>query len=418
MPVELRENFLPPNHRAPIAGLNLFLLDFLFTGKSVGTLSGNSSDAKTCHITLRNIQEEQFGTWSCKVSHTSSTQYQESHITVTPNGRSSYVRLPEHLNPVKYNIFLTPFIVFGNFTIPGHVDILIEVVKDGSKNITLHSKEIQIHENSIKIIHSDLKTLDIEGFGYDEEKNCFIIFLTNILPTGTNITLSIDFVGELNSDLSGFYRSSYFDEEKNATEYIATSQFESIGARRALPCFDEPAFKAIFQVNLGRLKDMNSISNMPAEFEGVAMKDNNEYMWDMYQDSPIMSTYLLAFIISRFTHKQSEATANGVQFRIWSRKSVSDQTDLALKVGPQILEFFEKHYNVPYPLPKMDMVAIPDFGAGAMENWGLITYRETALLFKEGQSSIATREGIVSTISHELAHQWFGNLVTMDWWTE
>ena len=225
-------------------------------------------------------------------------------------------------------------------------------------------------------------------------------------------------MGELNSDLSGFYRSSYFDEEKNATEYIATSQFESIGARRALPCFDEPAFKAIFQVNLGRLKDMSSISNMPAEFEGVAMKDNNEYMWDMYQDSPIMSTYLLAFIISRFTHKQSEATANGVQFRIWSRKSVSDQTDLALKVGPQILEFFEKHYNVPYPLPKMDMVAIPDFGAGAMENWGLITYRETALLFKEGQSSIATREGIVSTISHELAHQWFGNLVTMDWWTE
>ena len=381
-------------------------------------MSGKLTDAKTCHLTLIRIKKEQFGTWRCKVHRTLSKKFQEAHITVTPNGESSHFRLPTHLSPVKYNIFLTPFIVVGNFTIPGHVDILIEIVEGGSQNITLHSKEIQIHENSIKIINSDLRSLDIEGFGYDEENNFFIIFLTNILQTGKNITLSIDFVGDLNSDLSGFYRSFYFDDKKNANEYIATSHFESKGARRALPCFDEPAFKAIFQVNLGRLKDMSSISNMPAEFEGVAMKDNNEYMWDMYQDSPIMSTYLLAFIISRFTHKQSEATANGVQFRIWSRKSVSDQTDLALKVGPQILEFFEKHYNVPYPLPKMDMVAIPDFGAGAMENWGLITYRETALLFKEGQSSIATREGIVSTISHELAHQWFGNLVTMDWWTE
>jgi aminopeptidase N len=393
-------------------------LPFLSTGKSVDEISGNSSDAKTCHITLANIKKEQFGTWSCKISHSSSKQTQEAHLTVTPNGKSTYVRLPKHLSPVKYNIFLTPFIVVGNFTIPGHVDILIKVVQDGSKNITLHSKEIKIHENSIRVVNSDDKSLDIEGFGYDKEKNCFIIFLTDILPQGKNITLSIDFNADLNADLNGFYRSSYFDEEKNATEYIATSTFEPIGARRALPCFDEPAFKAIFQVNLGRLKDMSSISNMPAEFEGVAMKDNDEYMWDMYQDSPIMSTYLLVFIITRFTYKQSEPTENGVQFRVWSRKSVADQTDLAAKVGPQILEFFERHYNVPYPLPKMDMIAIPDFGPGAMENWGLITYRETALLFKEGQSSIAAREGIVSTISHELAHQWFGNLVTMEWWTE
>jgi aminopeptidase N len=95
-----------------------------------------------------------------------------------------------------------------------------------------------------------------------------------------------------------------------------------------------------------------------------------------------------------------------------------DQTVLAAEVGPQILEFFERHYNVPFPLPKMDMIAIPDFGSGAMENWGLITYRETALLYKEGESSISDREGIVATIAHELAHQWFGNLVTMEWWTE
>ena len=95
-----------------------------------------------------------------------------------------------------------------------------------------------------------------------------------------------------------------------------------------------------------------------------------------------------------------------------------DQTELAAKVGPSILEFFERHYNVKFPLPKMDMIAIPDFSAGAMENWGLITYRETALLFKEGETSMSDRESIIATIAHELAHQWFGNLVTMEWWTE
>jgi aminopeptidase N len=337
---------------------------------------------------------------------------------VTPNGKSRNVKLPRHLSPEKYNIFLTPFIEVGNFTIPGHVDIRINVLEDNTKNITLHAEKIDIYENTIKIVKKHDKLVNIEGFGYDEERHCFIIFLANSLSKGENITLSIDFLAELNSDLSGFYRSSYFDEEKNQTEYIATTQFEAIGARRALPCFDEPAFKAIFQVNLGRLKDMNSISNMPAESEDVPMKDNDEYMWDMYQDSPVMSTYLLAFIISRFTYRQSETLSNGVLFRIWSRKSVVDQTVLAAEVGPQILEFFERHYNVPFPLPKMDMIAIPDFGSGAMENWGLITYRETALLYKEGESSISDREGIVATIAHELAHQWFGNLVTMEWWTE
>jgi aminopeptidase N len=394
------------------------LFHFPIIGRIAEGIVGNASNAKSCHITIRNLKDDQLGTWKCKVSHTESKQFQEAHLTVTPSGKSFNVRLPKHLKPRKYNIYLTPFIELGNFTIPGHVDIVISVLEDNARNITLHSEKTDIYENTIRVLNGDENEQKIEGFGYDKERHCFIIFLADSLPKGENITVSIDFLAELNSDLSGFYRSSYFDEEKNATEYIATTQFEAIGARRALPCFDEPAFKAVFQVNLGRLKDMNSISNMPAEFEGVPMADNSDYMWDMYQDSPIMSTYLLAFIISRFTYKQSEATSNGVQFRIWSRKSVSDQTELAATVGPQILEFFERHYNVPFPLPKMDMIAIPDFGAGAMENWGLITYRETALLYKEGQSSVGDRESIVSVISHELAHQWFGNLVTMEWWSE
>ena len=380
---------------------------------------GNVSDVKNCHITIRNIKEKHFGTWKCKIVHSKSKKFQEAFLTVTPTGISTDVRLPKHLNPDKYKIYLTPFIEEGNFTIPGHVDISLTVVEaQAANNVTLHIEKIDIYENTVKITKENEDEVGIEGFGYDKENHYFIIFLSETLQKGEKIDLSIDFLAELNADLSGFYRSKYFDEEKNQTEYIATTQFESIGARRALPCFDEPGFKSVFQVNLGRLKDMRTISNMPAEYEDVPMADNNEYMWDIYQDSPVMSTYLLAFIVSRFTYRQSETLSNGVQFRIWSRRSVLDQTELAAKVGPSILEFFERHYNVKFPLPKMDMIAIPDFSAGAMENWGLITYRETALLFKEGETSMSDRESIIATIAHELAHQWFGNLVTMEWWTE
>ena len=193
-------------------------------------------------------------------------------MTVTPTGISTDVRLPKHLNPDKYKIYLTPFIEEGNFTIPGHVDISLTVVEaQAANNVTLHIEKIDIYENTVKITKENEDEVGIEGFGYDKENHYFIIFLSETLQKGEKIDLSIDFLAELNADLSGFYRSKYFDEEKNQTEYIATTQFESIGARRALPCFDEPGFKSVFQVNLGRLKDMRTISNMPAEYEDVPM---------------------------------------------------------------------------------------------------------------------------------------------------
>jgi len=148
------------------------------------------------------------------------------------------------------------------------------------------------------------------------------------------------------------------------------------------------------------------------------MDGTEEYVWDKYEQSVKMSTYLVAFVVSKFQFRETTREDNKVRFRIWSEPSSLDQTEYARDIGPKILKFFEDYFQVKFPLPKQDMIAIPDFAAGAMENWGLITYRETALLYKEGVSAATNKQRIAIVVSHELAHQWFGNLVTPSWWTD
>ncbi|XP_069481323.1 aminopeptidase N-like isoform X2 [Ambystoma mexicanum] len=199
---------------------------------------------------------------------------------------------------------------------------------------------------------------------------------------------------------------------------IATTQMQAPHARKAFPCFDEPAMKATFNITLIHKPTFVALSNMPNISTIPKSIDSVAWHVTAFAKTPKMSTYLLAFIVSEF--ESIEHPDSKVQIRIWARRKAieENQGSYALNVTGPILSFYEKYYKTPYPLPKSDQIALPDFSAGAMENWGLVTYRETALLYDSDVSSSGNKERVLIVIAHELAHQWFGNLVTMRWWND
>ncbi|MCL4131802.1 UNVERIFIED_CONTAM: hypothetical protein GTU68_054331 [Idotea baltica] len=212
----------------------------------------------------------------------------------------------------------------------------------------------------------------------------------------------------------GFYRSSYFEDDVEI--FLGTTQFEATDARRAFPCFDEPALKATFDITIAREDGMGVISNMP-NISSTPIEDQPGWYWESFDTTLPMSTYLVAFIVSDFVSISSNANDH-VLFRVWARREAIYQAEYALSIGPDVLTYYEDYFSIPFPLPKQDMAALPDFDAGAMENWGLITYRETALLYDPEQSGAYNRQRVGAVVAHELAHQWFGDLVSPAWWSE
>ncbi|KAI9551545.1 hypothetical protein GHT06_021878 [Daphnia sinensis] len=324
------------------------------------------------------------------------------------------LRLPGDILPRLYTIRLLPFIEVGNWTTDGYVEILVDCVIS-TVNISMNSLDLTIDLASITVTDEQTgNPIDVVNF-IDEQstRELITIQVSRPLTVGRQYRITMKFISILNALLAGFYRSSYV--ENGETKYLAVTQFEATDARRSFPCFDEPTMKANFTVTVGRPETWTSTSNMPlTTTEPIVGMPG--YVWDNYQTSVIMSSYLVAFMVSEFIGIPAEPGLSNVEFRIWARPDARNLTDYSRDIGPRILEFFESFYNIDYPLPKQDMAAIPDFAAGAMENWGLITYREQYLLVDPNTATARAIQLAAVVSAHELAHQWFGNLVTMDWW--
>uniref|UniRef100_A0A8C1M7J0 Aminopeptidase n=1 Tax=Cyprinus carpio TaxID=7962 RepID=A0A8C1M7J0_CYPCA len=322
----------------------------------------------------------------------------------------SKVRLPSYIVPVHYHLLIHPNLTTLRFN--GSVKIEIDV-KNNTNWVVLHSKNLKIFTATVLDEHeahlSD-KVLSVLEYPSHEQ---IAIFSPKILTSGEKYFLYLEFGAPLSDGFYGFYKSTY-KTKAGETRVLASTHFEPTSARMALPCFDEPIFKANYTVRIRRGPSHIALSNMPLE---QTVEIGNGLFEDQFEVSVRMSSYLLAFIVCDF-RSVSGMTATGINITIYAVPEKWHQTHYALEAALRLLEFYEQYFNILYPLPKLDLIAIPDFQAGAMENWGLTTYRETSLLYDPDISSASDKLWVTMVIGHELAHQWFGNLVTMEWWND
>ena len=303
--------------------------------------------------------------------------------------------------PVNYTLEFEP--VFKNFTFNGKEIITINC-KEYVNSITLHCAELKIKSCHVRCNGISEKTIT----KIDAKKEELTIIIKNKIKG--NAFVEIEFTGELNDRLLGFYRSQY--KQNGKTKYLATSQFEAADARRAFPCWDEPEAKATFDISIITENKFTAISNMPVTSK-KKMKNKTIYK---FAKTPVMSTYLVYLGVGEFEYLTGKIGKTIV--RVITTKGNKSKGKYSLELGKKLLLSYEKYFGIKYPLPKLDLIAIPDFVLGAMENWGAITFRETILLYDPKTSSTRTKQYIAEVISHEIAHQWFGNLVTMKWWND
>lgn len=332
--------------------------------------------------------------------------------------------LPDNVKPVNYDISLYDLELGSVFNYKGTIKIQIRV-KRPTKEIVINAHRLKIHNVEVSSESTDLnKASDIS---YDEKSQRAILSFSQEIGTAENAILKADFTGIMNNDMAGFYRSKYkpsitpsksVPTEDNDCLMFST-QFESCDARSAFPCFDEPNLKASFDVNIEIPEDLIALSNMPEK--GVS-KSKHGFKVVSFDRTPIMSTYLLAWAFGDFEYVEdfTQRKYNGkpMPVRVYTTKGLKEQARFGLKNASQVVDYFSEIFGIDYPLPKLDLLAVHDFSHNAMENWGLITYRTTAILFDEQHSAAKYKNRVAYVVAHELAHQWFGNLVTMDWWSE
>ena len=327
----------------------------------------------------------------------------ENMIQDSSPGTLDPYRLPRHVVPIRYDLRLEPDLTAAHF------------VGQETITLTIHHPTSEIILNAIELA---ITSAQIEGAAGSTRsatitldaslERCHLTFTTTLSPGTWRLTMT--FSGTLNDKLRGFYRSTYKDE-RGATHSMAATQFEATDARRAFPCWDEPDFKAVFATTLVIAPTLIAVSNTTIASETLV----GEKKVVRFSDTIKMSTYLVAFIVGRI--EPTEPVMIGkTPLRLWAIPGKKYLASFGQDIAAASLSFFESYYGIPYPSDKLDLLAIPDFASGAMENLGAITYRETALLVDRQSATHGELERVADVVAHENAHMWFGDLVTMSWW--
>jgi aminopeptidase N len=309
-------------------------------------------------------------------------------------------RLPLEATPIHYQLTLTPDFAHNKYT--GDEVIRVRILKPTS-SITLNALEIEFEQASITSNHQTMSAKVVT----DPEREMATLKAPKVVPPGP-AEIHIRFKGILNNKLRGFYRA-----QESGLKYAIT-QFEPTDARRAFPCFDEPALKATFDITLIIPKGDMGISNSPVISDTPGLGPDQHIV--RFATSAKMSSYLVALIVGDFKCLRGEA--DGIPIRVCAPPNQVQLGHFALESAEHILPFYEHYFGIRYPFKKLDLIAAPDFEAGAMENAGAITFRETYLLLDDRYASPAARKNVATVVAHEMAHQWFGDLVTMKWWND
>jgi puromycin-sensitive aminopeptidase len=307
-------------------------------------------------------------------------------------------RLPHTVRPTRYEVRLRPSLSGASFTGAVQIELAIDQPTD----------VLVLNADELTIIRCDVDGQSAT-WELEPETERLIITPAEKVDSGT-IVLSIEFNGVLNDKLRGFYRSTYTDDD-GVEQVIATTQMQATDCRRAFPCWDEPEFKAVFAITLDVDDGLTAISNAP-EIERTTSDGRSVIR---FADTMVMSSYLVAFVVGRLETTET-IDVDGIPLRLVHVPGKGHLTEFGLDVGAFCLRWFQDYYGIAYPGAKVDLVALPDFAAGAMENLGCITFRESLLLVDPATSTQNERQAVADVVAHELAHMWFGDLVTMRWW--
>lgn len=319
-------------------------------------------------------------------------------------------RLPQTMKPSHYDITLQTFVEENYFS--GSVVITFTCL-EATNVVILHKEDLNVIENSISLTKkgSNRKLMLQSPPEYYPDYAFFILTFQNNLQENKVYTLRVAFQSEFTQHNYGLYRTEY--QTRDGPRYVIASFLSPMGARKVFPCFDEPSFKANFTVKIIHPKSYTALSNMPVVKKIV----NNSWTESTFQTSPLMSTYLLSFAVTKFISR-AKFLKNNVELRVWCRQDQYDDLEYSLREAEKLFLSLEEYSGFSYPLPKLDLLALPELLPSGMENWGLITLREKHVLINTRRQSTIDIENSIFVIAHELSHQWYSNLVTQDFWDD